>query len=182
MPQGPKLPHPGIVPFKSRVMDNHGRSEYSAEMQHLQPNTTRVMAEDSQTLSSVTSRPPNNHADPKPPLPSGWEELLTGDGKVYYANHVTKRTTWRKPEAQAEGNGENIHTGLPVAWEALVDDEGRTYYADHATRSTTYDKPESPQDELPAGWEVLRTPQGVAYYADHNTHTTTWDDPRHTQR
>ena len=32
------------------------------------------------------------------PLPSGWAQLVTEDGKPYYANHNTKETQWERPD------------------------------------------------------------------------------------
>eukprot|EP00039_Didymoeca_costata_P029545 m.25094 g.25094 ORF g.25094 m.25094 type:complete len:915 (+) comp7676_c0_seq1:317-3061(+) len=35
------------------------------------------------------------------PLPAGWEARLTANGKIYYANHVSKRTQWHRPTTAA---------------------------------------------------------------------------------
>lgn len=32
-----------------------------------------------------------------PPLPDGWEERRTENGRLYYVNHRTKTTQWVKP-------------------------------------------------------------------------------------
>ncbi|XP_058465974.1 E3 ubiquitin-protein ligase SMURF2 [Malaya genurostris] len=37
----------------------------------------------------------------KDELPTGWEERLTQDGRVYYVNHVTKTTQWSRPTEPA---------------------------------------------------------------------------------
>lgn len=42
------------------------------------------------TASSV--QPPQ-----PPPLPDGWEERKTENGRLYYVNHKTKTTQWVKP-------------------------------------------------------------------------------------
>ncbi|CAO1372874.1 unnamed protein product [Diamesa hyperborea] len=34
-------------------------------------------------------------------LPEGWEERKTGDGRVYFVNHVTKTTQWSRPTQPA---------------------------------------------------------------------------------
>jgi len=31
------------------------------------------------------------------PLPDGWEERKTENGRLYYVNHKTKTTQWVKP-------------------------------------------------------------------------------------
>ncbi|CAM9628534.1 unnamed protein product [Ascophyllum nodosum] len=33
------------------------------------------------------------------PLPLGWEQRITGDGRTYYVDHTTKTTTWVRPAA-----------------------------------------------------------------------------------
>lgn len=35
------------------------------------------------------------------PLPDGWEDRRTPDGRVYYVNHVTKTTQWSRPTQPA---------------------------------------------------------------------------------
>lgn len=35
------------------------------------------------------------------PLPEGWEDRRTPDGRVYYVNHVTKTTQWSRPTQPA---------------------------------------------------------------------------------
>jgi len=36
-----------------------------------------------------------------PPLPAGWEEKRTPDGKPYYVDHNTKQTHWERPQVPA---------------------------------------------------------------------------------
>ena len=36
-----------------------------------------------------------------PPLPPGWEEATTSDGKVYYKNHHLRTTQWSHPVSSA---------------------------------------------------------------------------------
>jgi len=33
------------------------------------------------------------------PLPPGWEMRTTGDGRKYYLDHNTKKTSWQRPTA-----------------------------------------------------------------------------------
>uniref|UniRef100_A0A674NHC6 HECT-type E3 ubiquitin transferase n=1 Tax=Takifugu rubripes TaxID=31033 RepID=A0A674NHC6_TAKRU len=63
------------------------------------------------------------------PLPPGWEQRVDQNGRVYYVDHIEKRTTWDRPEA------------LPAGWERRVDPMGRVYYVDHITRTTTWQRP-----------------------------------------
>lgn len=49
-------------------------------------------------------RGPDDDESPEPrqsPLPDGWEDRRTPDGRVYYVNHVTKTTQWSRPTQAA---------------------------------------------------------------------------------
>nr|XP_046253048.1 itchy E3 ubiquitin protein ligase b [Scatophagus argus]XP_046253049.1 itchy E3 ubiquitin protein ligase b [Scatophagus argus] len=63
------------------------------------------------------------------PLPPGWEQRVDQNGRVYFVDHVEKRTTWERPEP------------LPPGWERRVDQMGRVYFVDHITRTTTWQRP-----------------------------------------
>uniref|UniRef100_A0A8C6LFH0 E3 ubiquitin-protein ligase n=1 Tax=Nothobranchius furzeri TaxID=105023 RepID=A0A8C6LFH0_NOTFU len=58
-----------------------------------------------------------------------WEQRVDQSGRVYYVDHIEKRTTWDRPEP------------LPSGWERRVDPMGRVYYVDHITRTTTWQRP-----------------------------------------
>uniref|UniRef100_A0A3P8QM84 E3 ubiquitin-protein ligase n=1 Tax=Astatotilapia calliptera TaxID=8154 RepID=A0A3P8QM84_ASTCA len=58
-----------------------------------------------------------------------WEQRVDQNGRVYYVDHIEKRTTWDRPEP------------LPSGWERRVDPMGRVYYVDHITRTTTWQRP-----------------------------------------
>ncbi|KAM9800707.1 itchy E3 ubiquitin protein ligase a isoform X1 [Syngnathus typhle] len=63
------------------------------------------------------------------PLPQGWEQRMTQNGRMYFVDHIEKRTTWERPES------------LPSGWERRVDPMGRVYFVDHITRTTTWQRP-----------------------------------------
>ncbi|KAK7466890.1 hypothetical protein VKT23_003953 [Stygiomarasmius scandens] len=90
------------------------------------------------------------------PLPNGWEERFTLEGRPYYVDHNTRTTTWVDPRRQAiirvmgpNGQGSALQ---PQAISQL--------------------------GPLPSGWEMRLTSTARVYFVDHNTKTTTWDDPR----
>ncbi len=90
------------------------------------------------------------------PLPSGWEERYTPEGRPYYVDHNTRTTTWVDPRRQTVirvmgPNGQNT-----------------------ALQPQTI----SQLGPLPSGWEMRLTSTARVYFVDHNTKTTTWDDPR----
>ena len=57
---------------------------------------------------------------PQAPLPPCWEQRVDQHGRVYYVDHIEKRTMWDRPEP------------LPPGWEWRVDNMGRIYYVDHS--------------------------------------------------
>uniref|UniRef100_A0A8C0B4P0 E3 ubiquitin-protein ligase n=1 Tax=Buteo japonicus TaxID=224669 RepID=A0A8C0B4P0_9AVES len=132
---------------------------------------------------------------------SNWEQRVDQHGRVYYVDHVEKRTTWDRPEP------------LPPSWERRVDNMGRIYYVDHFTRTTTWQRPTlesvrnyeqwqlqrsqlqgamqqfnqrfiygnkefDPLGPLPHGWEKRTDSNGRVYFVNHNTRITQWEDPR----
>uniref|UniRef100_A0A4W5PK45 E3 ubiquitin-protein ligase n=1 Tax=Hucho hucho TaxID=62062 RepID=A0A4W5PK45_9TELE len=58
-----------------------------------------------------------------------WEQRVDQNGRLYFVDHVEKRTTWERPEP------------LPSGWERRVDPMGRVYFVDHITRTTTWQRP-----------------------------------------
>uniref|UniRef100_A0A8C7Z5P8 E3 ubiquitin-protein ligase n=1 Tax=Oryzias sinensis TaxID=183150 RepID=A0A8C7Z5P8_9TELE len=60
---------------------------------------------------------------------SSWEQRVDQNGRLYYVDHVEKRTTWDRPEP------------LPPGWERRVDQMGRVYFVDHISRTTTWQRP-----------------------------------------
>jgi len=84
------------------------------------------------------------------PLPAGWEERRTPEGRPYFIDHHTRLTTWIDPRT------------VQAAPSAI-------------SASTSANANMGP---LPSGWEMRLTSTGRVYFVDHNTRTTTWDDPR----
>eukprot|EP00038_Savillea_parva_P006499 m.164170 g.164170 ORF g.164170 m.164170 type:complete len:1061 (-) comp12391_c0_seq1:129-3311(-) len=72
------------------------------------------------------------------PLPSGWEERRTQDGRTYYVNHIERRTQWEDPRQPA---GKNRNGKLPSGWEIRYTAAGRQYFVDHNTKTTTFNDP-----------------------------------------
>uniref|UniRef100_A0A8D0AZM8 E3 ubiquitin-protein ligase n=1 Tax=Sander lucioperca TaxID=283035 RepID=A0A8D0AZM8_SANLU len=128
-----------------------------------------------------------------------WEQRVDQNGRLYFVDHVEKRTTWERPEP------------LPPGWERRVDQMGRVYFVDHMTRTTTWQRPTmetvrnyeqwqhqrsqlqgamqqfnqrfifgdfDPLGPLPHGWEKRTDTNGRVYFVHHSTRTTQWEDPR----
>ena len=90
------------------------------------------------------------------PLPPGWEQRNTPEGRPYFVDHNTRTTTWVDPRRQQilrimGPNGNNL---------------------------TVQPQSVSQLGPLPSGWEMRLTSTARVYFVDHNTKTTTWDDPR----
>uniref|UniRef100_A0A8C1CAC6 E3 ubiquitin-protein ligase n=1 Tax=Cyprinus carpio carpio TaxID=630221 RepID=A0A8C1CAC6_CYPCA len=185
----------------------------------------RVNGMDSPSASSRGSRPqrPPRPSRPPPPTPRRptsspglviavscliWEQRVDQNGRVYYVDHVEKRTAWERPEP------------LPTGWERRVDPMGRVYFVDHISRTTTWQQPTmetvrnyeqwqhqrsqlqgamqqfnqrfiigdqatatqnkefDPLGPLPHGWEKRTDSNGRVYFVHHTTRTTQWEDPR----
>uniref|UniRef100_A0A671PIZ4 E3 ubiquitin-protein ligase n=1 Tax=Sinocyclocheilus anshuiensis TaxID=1608454 RepID=A0A671PIZ4_9TELE len=135
-----------------------------------------------------------------------WEQRVDQNGRVYYVDHVEKRTAWERPDS------------LPTGWERRVDPMGRVYFVDHISRTTTWQRPTmetvrnyeqwqhqrsqlqgamqqfnqrfidqasatqnkefDPLGPLPHGWEKRTDSNGRVYFVHHSTRTTQWEDPR----
>ncbi|VEN49787.1 unnamed protein product [Callosobruchus maculatus] len=78
-------------------------------------------------------------SDSEDELPPGWEERVTVDGSVFYANHLTKNTQWTHPRT---GKKKRVSGELPFGWERCIDkNTGKVIYVDHDNRRTTYTDP-----------------------------------------
>ncbi|KAF9169267.1 hypothetical protein BGX21_008274 [Mortierella sp. AD011] len=92
------------------------------------------------------------------PLPAGWEQRLTPEGRAYYVDHNTRSTTWVDPRRQQ--------------YVRMSDPRSST------NQVAVHQQPVSQLGPLPSGWEMRLTNTARVYFVDHNTKTTTWDDPR----
>ncbi|KAK3827356.1 MAG: hypothetical protein J3R72DRAFT_457018 [Linnemannia gamsii] len=92
------------------------------------------------------------------PLPAGWEQRLTPEGRPYYVDHNTRATTWVDPRRQQ--------------FVRMADPRSST------SQVAVHQQPVSQLGALPSGWEMRLTNTARVYFVDHNTKTTTWDDPR----
>lgn len=92
------------------------------------------------------------------PLPAGWEQRLTPEGRPYYVDHNTRSTTWVDPRRQ-----QYVRVSDPRSSTSQV---------------AVQQQPVSQLGALPSGWEMRLTSTARVYFVDHNTKTTTWDDPR----
>ncbi|CCM03910.1 uncharacterized protein FIBRA_06061 [Fibroporia radiculosa] len=119
-------------------------------------NVARNSSAQANTAAAALAASNNVTTSGAGPLPAGWEERYTPEGRPYYVDHNTRTTTWVDPRRQTiirvmGPNGQG--TGLQ-------------------SQSISQLGP------LPSGWEMRLTSTARVYFVDHNTKTTTWDDPR----
>ncbi|KAI9329015.1 hypothetical protein DFJ73DRAFT_790954 [Zopfochytrium polystomum] len=86
------------------------------------------------------------------PLPAGWEQRYTAEGRPYFVDHNTRSTTWldpRRSQLSAQAHLAAVMASTAATW-----------------------------GPLPSGWEMRVTNANRIYFVDHNSKITTWDDPR----
>lgn len=88
-------------------------------------------------------------------LPLGWEINTDFDGKVYFIDHINKKTTWIDPRdklTKPETFADCIGNELPFGWEEVYDPQIGTYYINHNTQTTQLEDPrlewKSKQEEM----------------------------------
>ncbi|KAJ3096251.1 hypothetical protein HK100_005607 [Physocladia obscura] len=97
------------------------------------------------------------------PLPAGWEQRVTADGRTYFVDHNTRTTTWLDPRR----NKPQTNTGG-----SMTPGQAQAYLLQMQTQTAATFGP------LPSGWEMRITNTNRIYYVDHASKITTWDDPR----
>ncbi|XP_055618903.1 protein kibra [Toxorhynchites rutilus septentrionalis] len=88
-------------------------------------------------------------------LPLGWEINTDYDGKVYFIDHINKKTTWIDPRdklTKPETFADCIGNELPFGWEESYDSQIGQYYINHISQSTQLEDPrlewKSKQEEM----------------------------------
>ncbi|KAF9905450.1 hypothetical protein BX616_001008, partial [Lobosporangium transversale] len=121
-------------------------------------NTASVSTSPATTSGSTLAPVSLNSTTPgSGPLPAGWEQRLTPEGRPYFVDHNTRSTTWVDPRRQQYVRMSDPRSSSQVA---------------------VHQQPVSHLGPLPSGWEMRLTNTARVYFVDHNTKTTTWDDPR----
>uniref|UniRef100_A0A8C7TV54 E3 ubiquitin-protein ligase n=1 Tax=Oncorhynchus mykiss TaxID=8022 RepID=A0A8C7TV54_ONCMY len=136
--------------------------------------------------------------------PPGIGQRVDQNGRMYFVDHIEKRTTWDRPDS------------LPSGWERRVDPMGRVYFVDHITRTTTWQRPTQESVRNYEEWQHQRSQlqgamqqfnqrfifgvrhrlpcntlfflpkcalkrtdtNGRVYFVHHTTRMTQWEDPR----
>ncbi|XP_071956922.1 uncharacterized protein [Antedon mediterranea] len=83
------------------------------------------------------------------PLPPPWNYAVTADGRIFFINDKTQRTTWLHPVTD-----EPVETGmlsredLPKGWQQAKSIEGAIYFVDHNEETTSFYHPTSSNVEV----------------------------------
>lgn len=95
----------------------------------------------------------------------GWiKSIDPKTGRVFYANHITRKTQWEAPEGWKE---EPASQNFSLSKDTLSKE-----------KSTTFSD-EDGHEPLPSGWEVMYDPtSGKPFYIDHVRKITTWTRPK----
>uniref|UniRef100_A0A8C5A1G6 E3 ubiquitin-protein ligase n=1 Tax=Gadus morhua TaxID=8049 RepID=A0A8C5A1G6_GADMO len=140
----PPPPPPPLLQFDSPLMSPSPGAQTSCLEYRSSPKARHAVngtgSSPSPSVTSEGTRPlrPPRPSRPPPPTPRrpaaspgerSWEQRVDLNGRLYFVDHVEKRTTWERPEP------------LPSGWERRVDPMGRVYFVDHITRTTTWQRP-----------------------------------------
>uniref|UniRef100_A0A8C6UUH7 E3 ubiquitin-protein ligase n=1 Tax=Neogobius melanostomus TaxID=47308 RepID=A0A8C6UUH7_9GOBI len=161
------------------------------------PGPERSSTSASTTPGSAATRQPTSTVAPS------FHKTIIFSLRVYFVDHVEKRTTWERPEP------------LPPGWERRLDPMGRVYFVDHISRTTTWQRPTMETVRNYEQWQQQRSQlqgamqqfnqrfmlaerniiipmlplsthfsekrtdsNGRVYFVHHPTRTTQWEDPR----
>ena len=125
---------------------------------------------------AATGDASSSTSDEQGPLPDGWERRVDPIGRIYYVDHNTRSTTWKRPSEDSK-----------VQQSSNMEAERRNMMNRSLPSSNPLQITVSPATTvgtgpLPDGWEMRYTSQGRPYFVDHSTRSTTWVDPRTTQQ
>jgi len=109
----------------------------------------QVRRQTSQTGQGAKQTPNNLNIEG---LPSGWTMQVAPNGRVFFIDHISKKTTWVDPRNSrpsplpSQSNVPNRRHQddlgpLPEGWEERVHTDGRIFFIDHNTRITQWEDP-----------------------------------------
>lgn len=67
-----------------------------------------------------------------------WAEFKSPDGRIYYYNHVTKQSSWDKPD-ELKSQAEKLLANCP--WKEYKTEDGRIYYHNVVTKQSSWTVP-----------------------------------------
>ncbi|BFZ02488.1 hypothetical protein BsWGS_05528 [Bradybaena similaris] len=97
------------------------------------------------------------------PLPAGWAIGIAPNGRTFYIDHNTRKTSWEDPRKIA------LHRGGSLRGHESPSPLFRSNSSDDLLHNL---------GPLPPGWEERTHSDGRVFFIDHNNKTTQWEDPR----
>ncbi|EJS42908.1 prp40p [Saccharomyces arboricola H-6] len=77
---------------------------------------------------------------------SNWKEAKDANGRAYYYNTLTKKSTWEKPKELVSEQEQHLHE---KCWKTAKTAEGKVYYYNPTTRQTSWTIPASEKRTVP---------------------------------
>lgn len=71
-------------------------------------------------------------------LPPGWEMQVAPNGRTFFIDHNSRKTTWDDPRLVIEGTENRT---LPEGWEQRLSSDGKVFFVDHINKKTTWEDP-----------------------------------------
>ncbi|KAH7381059.1 hypothetical protein BKA64DRAFT_685576 [Cadophora sp. MPI-SDFR-AT-0126] len=138
--QGPSLPA-SPVPETQTVNKPRPEAKISPGLTGTSPTVAQV------TLTTSTAAQLSGHsvtyslAQPtSEELPAGWTSAYDPDGRIFYMNHITKTSSWDRPQSKP--------TPLLSGWAERTTPDGKVYYFHFASQLTTWERPSAPEPIL----------------------------------
>lgn len=134
------------------VEQNDARRERNFRIRrHLSVDDTEMQTQNTET--SQASVPTGEL------LPPGWAIQRAPNGRMFFIDHNTRKTTWKDPRLH--------HHSSQSIGPSMSPEITRAARLNHADLGP-----------LPDGWEERVHTDGRVFYIDHNTKSTQWEDPR----
>ncbi|XP_055636024.1 E3 ubiquitin-protein ligase Nedd-4-like isoform X2 [Toxorhynchites rutilus septentrionalis] len=102
-------------------------------------------------------------------LPPGWTSQLAANGRLFFIDHINKKTSWVDPRT-------GVASAIPVP--GVNNNSAAGGASGAAVGSPNARRQDDELGPLPEGWEERVHSDGRTFFIDHNTRTTQWDDPR----
>ncbi|CAN0295051.1 unnamed protein product, partial [Ectocarpus sp. 12 AP-2014] len=102
---------------------------------------------------------------------AGWGRSVTPNGELYYVNHVSKTTTWSRPQwtTGSDGDEECESRDTKTLSEQLDVFALGSHECDRRAGCCAF--------SCITGWEERMSAEGKVFYMNHNDKTTHWTRP-----
>ncbi|XP_055636023.1 E3 ubiquitin-protein ligase Nedd-4-like isoform X1 [Toxorhynchites rutilus septentrionalis] len=149
----------------NRNIDDSGGSRETTD-----PNQSNSSS--NAAAGSLTSSGPSTQQPQIPNmegLPPGWTSQLAANGRLFFIDHINKKTSWVDPRT-------GVASAIPVP--GVNNNSAAGGASGAAVGSPNARRQDDELGPLPEGWEERVHSDGRTFFIDHNTRTTQWDDPR----